>query len=363
MEKLTIRDIAKQSGVSVATVSRAINPHTSHFVKKSTRNKILRMVKRANYLPSPVAKRLATGKSTNIVIFLSTRYTSIFYSDYYTKLLSGAMSVLENTQYNLVVRMLKHTEYQFNLNKVVHGMDVAASIICDFLDMLQVSMSGLENMGMPVVILNRTERKQGVTFMALDNFKGGYDATNHLVQMGHRRIAIIKGTYYEKDMIDRFEGYKKALADNFIPFNDAYVFEGDFTEKTGIKATEYLMALKDRPTAVFCTNDEIAIGTFMQLDNMGIRCPKDVSLMGFDGLDMGRYLVPKLTSMALPIYEIAQEAAKALLGALEGKREMGELRIFEATLFKGGTCGRPPSRTAIGAGTGTTPHKRTSGGQ
>jgi len=362
MEKITIRDIANQAGVSVATVSRAINPHTSRFVRTSTRSKILRLVKRTNYLPSPVAKRLATGKSTNIVIFLSTRYTSIFYSDYYTKLLSGAMSVLENTNYNLIVRMLKHTEYQFTLNKVVRGMDIAATIICDFLDMLQVSLSGLENVRMPVVILNRTERKEGVTFMAVDNFKGGYDATNHLVQLGHRKIGIVKGTYYEKDMIDRFEGYKKALADNFIPINDAYVFEGDFTEKTGFKAVEYLMALKDRPTAIFCTNDEIAIGAFMQLDSMGVRCPKDVSLMGFDGLDTGRYLVPKLTSMTLPITEIAQEAVRALLCALEGKREMGELRIFEATLFKGGTCGRPPSRAASGAGTGTMPHKRTSGG-
>ena len=342
MEKITIREIAKRSGVSIATVSRAVNPHTSRLVKKTTRKRILDVVKKTGYLPSPVAKRLATGKSTNIVLFVGTRYKSIFYNDYYMKLLSGVMQVIEETHYTLTIRMMKLREADFDLSRVIRGMDTAGCIICDLPGVLQVSMTGLENVKIPVVILNKMARKNGVSFMGCDNFKAAYDAVSHLIALGHTRIAIVKGTYFEKDSIDRFEGYKKSLVDHNIPINDSYVYEGDFSEETGIKAIKEFMTMTERPTAVFAANDEIALGAFMKLNELGLKCPRDVSIIGFDGIDAGRYLVPKLSTMRQPIYEMAQDATRQIVLAMEKNIALGGLKIYDANLIKGGTCDRPP---------------------
>jgi LacI family transcriptional regulator len=342
MVNITIREIARQAGVSVATVSRAINPHTSQSVKKSTKNKILKIIKKMDYLPSPVAKGLATGRSMNIVVFLGTKYKSLFYNDYYMKLLTGIMEVLEETPYTLIIRMMKLRESVFDLNSMIKGLDVGASIVCDLPGVLQVSASGLDNLKIPAVVLNRTDKKPGVSFIACDNFKAAYEATKYLISLGHRRIAIIKGSSHEKDSIERFEGYVAAMADSSIHINESHVYEGDFSERTGMRAIETFMTLKDKPTAVFCANDEIAIGALIKLDEVGLRCPSDVSVMGFDGIDMGRYLIPKLTTMRQPIYEMAREAAKEIINCLEKKRGPGTIKLFDAHIVKGGTCAKAP---------------------
>ncbi len=345
-EKLTIREIAEKAGVSIATVSRAINRHTSRFVKKSTRDKILRVVKKTSYLPSPVAKRLATGKSKNIIVFLGTRRNTIFYNDYYMKLLSGLMEVLEDTQYNLIIRMMKRRESRFDFQRALQGMDVAGCIVCDFLDVLRVSLTGIEETNAPAVVLNRSGRKKNVAFIACDNFNAAYKATKHLIDLGHRKIAIVKGDYFEKDLIDRFDGYMSALMESSIPLDPAYVYEGTFSERTGIDAVKAFMDLEDRPTALFCTSDEIAIGAYLKLEEMGLSCPRDLSIIGFDGIDAGRYLIPPLTTMRQPIHEMAQEAARKILRTIEHNEDIGGMKIFDVQLIRGGTCARPLTRAA-----------------
>ncbi len=253
------------------------------------------------------------------------------------------MQVIEDTQYNLVIRMVKLYENRFDLNKVTKGMDIAASIVCDWKDVLEVSEESLENTKIPVVILNRVIKKPGVSSIACDNFKSAHDAAAYLIGLGHRKIAIIKGTYYEKDVIDRFEGYKKALTDRSIPIHDEYMFEGVFSEETGFKAVKKFMSQKERPTAIFATNDEMAIGAFMKLQEMGLRCPRDISLIGFDGIAAGQYLVPSLTTMRQPIDEMARLAVKEVIRALGVGRDAqeGTAQLIEAKLLRGGTCDRP----------------------
>ena len=346
MEKITIQDIARDAGVSIATVSRAINPHTNWLVTPPTRKKILDIVRKTGYLPSPIAKRLATGKSTNIVIFIGTKQESMFYSDYYMKLLAGAMKVIEDSQFNLIIRLIKLRENTFDLSKVIRGMDIGGAIICDWKDILEVSTRGFEGVRIPSVVLNRAFKIPGVSCIACDNFKSGYDATNYLIGLGHRNIAVIRGGYDEKDAIDRLEGYKMALFERSLPINDSYIYEGDFSEETGIRAVKRFIGLQNRPTAIFATNDEIALGAFMKLSEMSFRCPKDVSLIGFDGIYAGGYLVPKLATMVQPIAEMAQTAVKEVVRCLSNGGEMEKIKLFDAKLSKGGTCGAPPYMAA-----------------
>ncbi len=338
MEHTTIKEIARLSGVSIATVSRAVNPHTAHFVKHSTRNKILRLVKKTHYLPSPAAQRLVTGKSYNIALFLGVKYRTVFYHDYYVKLMAGVMDGLENTPYSLIVRMLKLKECRFDFNEMIKGLDIAGSIVCHLKTELEVSTAGLQGLKMPVVILNMTGNRKGVRFIAYDHLEAAYEATKYLIGLGHTKIAIIKGPDIEPDAVKRFDGFKRALRDNHIALNSLYIHQGQFNEATGFSGMDNFLSLKDKPTAVFCSNDEIAIGAFMKLNETGLSCPRDMSLIGFDGIDATRYAIPSLTTMRQPIYEMAKEAAEFLVSALENKRTMSGTKIFTPQLTEGGTC-------------------------
>lgn len=340
MEHTTINEIARLSGVSIATVSRAINPRTAHFVKHRTRAKILKLVRQKNYMPSPAARRLVTGKSHNIALFLGMKYRSIFYYDYYMKLLAGVMDGLENTPYSLVVRMPKLNECRFDFDKMITGLDIAGSIICHLKTELEVSTAGLRDLRMPVVILNMTGNKKNIRFMAYDHAQAAYEATKYLIWLGHTKIGVIKGPGDEPDAVTRFEGFKRALRDSHIALNNSYIYQGQFTEATGTSGMDKFLHLEERPTAVFCSNDEIAIGAFMKLKESGLNCPKDMSIIGFDGIDAGRYLVPPLTTMKQPVYAMAKESALALVDALDKGKDVGGAMVFAAQFIEGGTCGK-----------------------
>lgn len=341
MPPITIKEVARKAGVSVATVSRAINPHTAGLVKPSTKNSILNIIKKSHYTPSEAAKRLVTGKSHNIFLFLGAKYRSMFYSDYYMKLMTGVMDVLENTNYNLIVRMLKIKESRFDLNRMIQGVDVAGIIVCHLQTELEVSDIGIRNIKIPTVILNKIEYKNDLSFVACDHFQAGYEATKYLINLGHKKIAIIRGPDDEPDAVQRFRGYKDALKDHAIPFMSSYVLKGNFTEDTGFKGIEKFIHLNERPTAVFCSNDDIAIGALMKIKEVGMKCPDDISIIGFDGIDAGRYLIPPLTTMQQPIYEMARESARALVSRMEEDINIKGVKIFNAKLIEGGTCSAP----------------------
>jgi len=337
-KRITITEIALKADTSIATVSRAINPQTAHLVKRSTRKRILSIVKQAGFLPNPVAQRLATGRSTHIVVFLGSRYDSIFYHDYYIKLISGVMEVLERSPYDLIVRMLKLKEVHCSVADQMRGMDIAGAIVCDFVGVLEASLNGIEEFDTPLVVLNRVEKNPRASYVICDNLKSAYEATNYLLDLGHRRIAIIKGVSSEQDTIDRLDGYKKALEQRSVSLRDEFIFSGSYATETGVRAVRKFMRLKERPTALFCTNDEIAIGAIEEMVRMGISCPQEISVVGFDGIDAGRYFAPRLTTMRQPIYEMAKRAAQIIINALQGKEDLGKTQVFDAQLWKGNSC-------------------------
>lgn len=334
-KRYTIVEIAKELGLSIATVSRAVNPSTRSSVKEETLRKVLDFVEKVDYVPNQPARRLVTGKSNNIVIFFRPEFKSVFYNDYYSKMIAGAMSAIESTSYNLLISLIKDTKQGFDLTQAVRELDVAGVILCNFMGVTNVSAKNIFNMDVPVIVINQYTKEKNPNCFLIDNFMGSYEATKYLINRGHKRIGFIKGTPGVKDGSDRLEGYKQALKDNKIKFEEVLCFDGDFVEKSGKAAAHYYFGGKIKPpTAVFTANDVMAIGFMAELCLFNKRCPEDVSIIGFDGIDTCKYTNPPLTSVRQPIYEMASHAVKEIINILDKGTEWSGTKYFKTKIIE-----------------------------
>lgn len=338
MEKITIKEIADRLNISIATVSRAVNPQTQHLVKESTRNKVLDFIKSERYMPSMAARSLATGKSYNIAVFFRPEVSSVFFDDYYSKMTAGAMDAVSVTGYNLIMSPLKEEKGGFDVEQAIRKMDVAAAILCNFLGVNKISAKNIFNLDVPIIIINQYRREDNPNCYLIDNFKSAYEATRYLIGKGHRRIGFVRGSIKIKDAQDRYLGYLQALKDNGITHNERYDYQTDFQEEAACDAVRYFFSGKTTPpSALFFVNDTMAMMALNELRRMKIACPQDVSVMGFDGIDAGRYTDPSLTTVLQPIYEMAGEAIKEAIKILETKKRFMGTRYFTANIIERGS--------------------------
>jgi DNA-binding LacI/PurR family transcriptional regulator len=338
MAKVTIREIASKLGISVATVSRAINPDTLHLVNESTRRRVARLVKSERYVPDTAAKRLVTGKSRNIVIFFRPQVASLFFDDYYSKMIAGAMAGVERTQYNLNLSIIKEERGGFDVADAIRGLDVAGAIIATVLGVFDISTKSIFGVPIPVIVLNQYKTGPNPGCFMVDNTKSAYDATAYLLSRGHRRIGFVRGSQAVKDAQDRYAGYRKAIADSRIAPDTDLEFQSNFLEESGRRAVRhYFSGRFEPPSAIFFSNDAVAMTAVNELRQIGVPCPEEVSVIGFDGIDAGRYTDPPLTTMLQPVYEMAREAVTQLIRNIEDGGRFGGSRYFIAKLIERGT--------------------------
>jgi len=333
--KTTIKEIAKKANLSIATVSRAINPDTRYLVGKTTFKRITTIIEREHYFPSQSARRLVTGKSYNIVIFFKPEFKSAFYNDYFSKMFAGAMSAVEDTPYNLLISLIRDEKNVFEIDEAIYQLDVGAAILCNFMGLTRLSATNVFNMEIPIIIINQHSQEKNPNCFLIDNLKGGYTATQYLIEKGHIDIGFIRGISTVKDAEDRFAGYKLALEDAGIPFSPDLCFDGNFVEESGKRAAQYFFTKSNvRPSAIFSANDEMAIGLINGIESMGLKCPDDVSVIGFDGISTGEFTKPALTSVSQPIYEMAHDAIKELICIRENNQTFKGTRYFNAKIIE-----------------------------
>lgn len=338
MEKITIKQIAEKLGLSIATVSRAVNPQTQHLVKQDTRDKVLSLIETENYTPSPAAKALATGKSWNIVIFFRPEASSVFFDDYYSKMIAGAMNAVSATQYKILLSVIKEDEGGFDVEKAIRKMDVAAAILVNFMGVYRVSAKNMFNLEVPVLVINQYMAEDNPECFLIDNFKSSYDAARYLIDKGHRRIGFVRGLPTVKDAQDRYIGFLKALKDNGIEHNVNLDYDTDFTETAACEAVRYFFNGKIKPpSAIFFVNDTMAMMALNELRRIGIVCPRDVSIMGFDGINAGRYTDPPLTTVLQPIYDMAAAAVKEVINIMDTEERFKGTRYFIAKIVERGS--------------------------
>jgi len=311
---VTIKDIARMANVSHTTVSRALND--SQLINEETRKRIKELAQKLNYVPNFSAKSLVLEKSYNIGVFASKQIEKLQTSFFY-EIMEGASSVIGDT-YNVVFKKLSSME---EVDKIINirkydGIIFISMDVSDIQMLYRLSQSGI-----PLVVLNRNVKSDGISCVYTDEYTGTFNAMEYIVNLGHKRIAIIEGAEMFITSSQRYEGYVAALKKNNLPVEDKYIVRGGFSPESGFEAMEKLLETSPRPTAVFASNDLMAVGAIKACNSNNIRVPEDISIIGFDDMDFSRYLIPSLTTVNKSRRALGTEGARMLLEKIEKKSE------------------------------------------
>lgn len=333
--RVTIKDVAREAGISVATVSRVLND--SGPVHAATRERVREIARRLRYSPSGAARSLITNKTHTIGVLLPA-----LYGEFFSEVIRGIDQTAYRNGHHLLVSS-SHADRD-ELEAVLRAMHARV-------DGLLVMTPGLdartlaENLPprLPLVLINTSLDEGSFASVTVDNFGGAHSMVRHLLERGHRRIAIIQGTRGNHDAHHRLRGYRAALDEAGIALDPALEIEGNFTEAAGHAAIPRVLALEPRPTAIFASNDSMAIGALSALREAGLRVPRDLSVVGFDDIPIARYMDPPLTSVHVAISELGGYATKRLLEVMEkaGKQEPSR-EVCDTTLVIRESCGPPP---------------------
>lgn len=308
-KKYTIRDIAKAANVSHMTVSRVINNVPQ--VRATTRAKVSKVITDLNYEPDARARAFATRKSHLIGLVVSD-----ISNPFYAELSRGIEDKAFKMGYSVIFcssdDQSSRTEacVQHMLRFGVDGFLFAS------VHMKEPAVEKLIDRGYPVVLVNRKLKGSNYHYVICNNFQGAYDITKYLLDLGYRKIAIITGHSYFSTGLDRLRGYQKAMEDQGIDQRQDYIIEGPYTPETGYNAAKKLLALPDRPEAIFAGNDYIAMGVMEAVEELGLSIPADVALTGFDNTRFSGRTGIKLTTVSQELYDMGDLAVQILVDTM-----------------------------------------------
>ena len=328
----TIKDVAREAGVSVATVSRVLNH--SAVVSEDTRRIVREVADRLNYWPNGAARSLITNRTQAIGVMLPD-----LFGEFYSEILRGMDWTARKAGLHLLV-----SSSHADANELVAGLRATRGRI----DGLIVMAPDIDARApiraiatdQPLVLIDPGSGFEACDTISIANQSGASAIVRHLVSLGHRHVATVSGPARNADARQRLEGYRAALRGSAAEISSGYEILGDFTEPTGYAAVARLLALEPRPTAVFAANDYMAIGVMGALSDAGVRVPEDIAVVGFDDIAMARYLNPPLTTVHVDAYRLGERAVEMLL-AKPRSRVAGRPHheVLPTTLVVRSSCG------------------------
>lgn len=311
-KEITIYDIARELNVSASTVSRGLRNSTS--IRKDTRRKILAKAQELGYQHNTFASSLRKQR-TNTIGLVLPRLDSYFQST----VISGIEKVAKKNGYNLIISQSEETmEKEISClstmyNSRVDGLLFSLAYDTDNLEHLDMFI----NKGIPVVFFDRVSEHPDYINIVIDNFRAGYEVTDHLIKQGCKRILHLGGNLKRNVYRDRFDGYKKALEDHGILFHPKYVFIGMMNQKAADDLVDKMLTMENLPDGVFAANDTSAVNVICRLKKAGLRVPEDVCVAGFNNIPISRVIDPNLTTVNYPGQEMGEVAASTLINILE----------------------------------------------
>lgn len=307
----TIKDVAKLAGVAVSTASYALNGKSK--VSQKTKEKVAEAAKQLNYQKNGLASDLKKSKTKTIALILSN-----ISSPFFSEIIRGVQDITLENGYDLIACSALEAEesvaVKFLKEKRVDGVIVFAHTISDEIILESVRQ------GFPIVVMDRYIDHPQIINISIDNVLGGFLATEHLIQLGHRDIGMITGPEESYDNRQRLIGYEKALKKYDLSPSPRWNICGHFTQEGGYKATKILIMQGNLPTAIFFANDEMAIGGLKALKEKGIKVPEEMSLIGFDDILLSQYVQPPLTTIRQPEYDVGALAAHLVFQVLGGQK-------------------------------------------
>ena len=341
----TLKEIARIAQVNISTVSRALND--SPLITQETKEKIMAIADRLKYFPNSLARGLVSHRTETLGIILP--HIFFLQGQFFSEVLRGIEVVSVKNGYNILIASAKSKKqeknFPFNLTR---GKRIDGMLIINEQQRIR-NLVALKKENFPFVFINRYIKDPSINCVATDNFQGGYTATNHLIKLGHKKIAVVTGSVRMAASNERLEGYKKAVLESSIPYHDHYIEEGRFDQgiESGVECGTRLFGLDDLPTAVFAFSDEIAIGLMQVIKSKGLRIPEDVALIGYDNIEYGAHLSPPLTTISQKPYIIGSESCQMLVDMLEEKPLEKNHFLVPVNLVVRESCGGGQKKSII----------------
>ncbi|HEY0175424.1 MAG TPA: LacI family DNA-binding transcriptional regulator [Pedobacter sp.] len=330
---ITIKDIARELNLSISTVSKALRD--SYEISAKTKKLVLDYARENDYRPNTMAQSLKKGHSKSIGIVLSS-----FDNQFFSQVINGIESEAYSQGYNVIFTQT-HESYELEVKNIGHlthrsidGLLISLSTETTDVEHLKE----LQAQGLPIVLFDRISNEIETHKVIADNFKGAYEATQHLLDSGYKHIAHITSTANTSVTSERLLGYKQALLDHGIEINDDYIkycHHGGMDPEENHQVLNELIALPVRPDAIFTTWDKITTTTLSNLRKLNIRIPEDIALLGFTNTLLADDLNPSLSSVHQPAFEMGKKATEMLLGLINSKRPVTEFEtvVLPTKLF------------------------------
>ena len=327
MAKINIAHVARTAGVSTTTVSRVINGVST--VSQENHQRVVEAIKKLKYHPNPSAQRLASGR-TNTVGFIIPRFEGIFHSYYALQVIKGTGMAAERLRCDLLLHITDGKTF-------VNPLAVDGVIFVDLQGCEDLLDRTLDE-GVPTVVLNHYLEELPVSCVAIDNKTAAERVVDYLVRLGHRDIATITGELKTQAGLDRLDGFVKAMKARQLPVKDHYVRFGDFGLPSARSASEALLALKDRPTAIFVASDDMALETIHVALTKGVRVPEELSIVGFDDSPAAAHGRVPLTTVRQPLSEMGRMGLELLFQQMKKKKQSPTKLLLPTELIERDSC-------------------------
>ncbi|MFJ5670135.1 catabolite control protein A [Bacillus safensis] len=317
MNNVTIYDVAREANVSMATVSRVVNGNPN--VKPTTRKKVLEAIDRLGYRPNAVARGLASKKTTTVGVIIPD-ISSIFYSE----LARGIEDIATMYKYNIILSNSdQNTDKELHLLNTMLGKQVDGIVFMGG-NITDVHVEEFKRSPVPIVLAASVEEQAQTPSVNINYEQAIYDSVQLLVEKGHKRIAFVSGPMSEPiNSVRKLAGYKRALEEAGIAFDNSLVAEGDYSYDSGIETLAHLLEQSDKPTAVIAATDEMALGVIHGAQDRGVSIPEDLEVIGFDNTRLSLMVRPQLTTVVQPTYDIGAVAMR-LLTKLMNKEQVDD---------------------------------------
>ncbi len=322
-KEVTIYDIAQKLALSSSTVSRGLQDNPTINLK--TRERIQETARELGYRHNTFASNLRKQKTNTIGVIIHELNSSFI-----TSVLAGIEKVTSETGYDILIA---HSSESFE-KEAANALNLFHKRVDGLIASLSLETQGLthfkqfEEKGIPVVYFDRVEENSESVKVIIDNYKSGYQATQHLIDQGCKRIVLVTANLQRNVYDQRHRGYKAALFDNGIPYNNKYVLVKDLGEQWGIEAALRIMKMKPMPDGAFFTNDFSAAVCMKTLKEYGLRIPDDIAIVGFNNDTIGKIIEPQLTTINYPGTEMGEVAARHLINHLRGLSTLSDIRTI-----------------------------------
>jgi LacI family transcriptional regulator len=329
--KTTIQDIARELNLTSATISRALHNHPR--ISEQTKRLVLETANRLHYRRNKIASSLRSGKSHTIGVIIPSAQMNFFGS-----VVHGIQSLANTSGYSILLYQSEEsTELEIKAIEAFLGARVdgiLASIAKGTTDFTH--FTELKKRGVPLVFFDRTNESLDISSVVINDYKGAYNATEHLIKQGYQRIAHVSGQQHVKGFHDRLLGYQDALKANNIKLVPEFVYQGNISIESGRQATDYFLQLPQPPDAVFAVEDFTAMGVLQQLKKLKISVPGSFGVVGFANESFGEYITPSLSTVDQQTVQMGREAFNMLVEQIEENNvaiDKGSMVILEPVLL------------------------------